>query len=239
MNQIKAFVKSFTPYQKWFLGVVLAITVIFVIFFPDYMLEDTSNTLLVAASIVCVLSNPICELMISKQSKLNFVVDIIFVELSELVVCFYNGWYVTAIIICVFWIPVSALSYWRWSRHQDEEKEELTVVKTLTPKQDIAVIAAIFAFAFLAGTLISRIPGASDSYVDALSSGFGIANGVLLLLRYREQWYAWIITLIMDAALYIRGGAYIMLVTVAAMMVNTCYGYWKWYRYNKTHADAV
>ena len=192
MNQIKAFVKSFTPYQKWYLGVVLAITVIFVIFFPDYMLEDTSNTLLVAASIVC-----------------------------------------------VFWIPVSALSYWRWSRHQDEEKEELTVVKTLTPKQDIAVIAAIFAFAFLAGTLISRIPGASDSYVDALSSGFGIANGVLLLLRYREQWYAWIITLIMDAALYIRGGAYIMLVTVAAMMVNTCYGYWKWYRYNKTHADAV
>ena len=239
MNQIKAFVKSFTPYQKWYLGVVLAITVVFVIFFPDYMLEDTSNTLLVAASIVCVLSNPICELMISKQSKLNFVVDIIFVELSELVVCFYNGWYVTAIIICVFWIPVSALSYWRWSRHQDEEKEELTVVKTLTPKQDIAVIAAIFAFAFLAGTLISRIPGASDSYVDALSSGFGIANGVLLLLRYREQWYAWIITLIMDAALYIRGGAYIMLVTVAAMMVNTCYGYWKWYRYNKTHADAV
>ena len=239
MSQIKAFVKSFTPYQKWYLGVVLAITVVFVIFFPDYMLEDTSNTLLVAASIVCVLSNPICELMISKQSKLNFVVDIIFVELSELVVCFYNGWYVTAIIICVFWIPVSALSYWRWSRHQDEEKEELTVVKTLTPKQDIAVIAAIFAFAFLAGTLISRIPGASDSYVDALSSGFGIANGVLLLLRYREQWYAWIITLIMDAALYIRGGAYIMLVTVAAMMVNTCYGYWKWYRYNKTHADAV
>jgi len=238
MNQLKAFVKSFTPYQKWYLGIVLAITVVFVVFFPDYMLEDTSNTLLVAASIVCVLSNPICELMISKQSKLNFVVDIVFVEISELIVCFYNGWYVTAIIICVFWIPVSALSYWRWSKHQDEEKEELTVVKTLTPKQDVLVIAAIFAFAFLAGMLISRIPGASDSYVDALSSGFGIANGVLLLARYREQWYAWIITLVMDAALYIRGGAYIMLVTVAAMMVNTCYGYWKWYRYNKTHADA-
>lgn len=239
MSQLKAFIKSFTPYQKWYLGIVLAITVIFVIFFPDYMLEDTSNTLLVVASIVCVLSNPICELMISKQSKLNFVVDILFVELSELIVCFYNGWFVTAIIICVFWIPVSALSYWRWSRHQDEEKEELTVVKTLTPKQDILVIAAIFAFAFLAGTLISRLPGAADSYVDSLSSGFGIANGVLLLARYREQWYAWIITLIMDAALYIRGGAYIMLITVAAMMVNTCYGYWKWYRYNKTHADAV
>ena len=62
MSELKAFVKSFTPYQKWYLGIVLAITVIFVIFFPDYMLEDTSNTLLVVASIVCVLSNPICEL---------------------------------------------------------------------------------------------------------------------------------------------------------------------------------
>ena len=239
MSQLKAFVKSFTPYQKWYLGIVLVITVLFVLFLPDYILDDTSNRVAVAASVVCVLSNPICELMISKQSKLNFVVDILFVELSELIVCFYNGWFVTAIIICVFWIPVSALSYWRWSRHQDEEKEELTVVKTLTPKQDILVIAAIFAFAFIAGSLIRMIPGAADSYVDALSSGFGIANGVLLLARYREQWYAWIITLIMDAALYIRGGAYIMLITVAAMMVNTCYGYWKWYRYNKTHADAV
>ena len=238
MKQIKAFLKSFTPYQKWYLGIVLAITVVFVVFFPDYMLEDTSNTLLVVASVVCVLSNPICELMISKQSKLNFVVDILFVELSELIVCFYNGWFVTAIIICVFWIPVSALSYWRWSHHQDEEKEELTVVKTLTPKQDILVIAAIFAFAFIAGSLIQMLPDAADSYVDALSSGFGIANGVLLLLRYREQWYAWIITLILDATLYIRGGAYIMLVTVAAMMVNTCYGYWKWYRYNKEHVNA-
>ena len=238
MSELKAFVKSFTPYQKWYLGIVLAITVIFVIFFPDYMLEDTSNTLLVVASIVCVLSNPICELMISKQSKLNFVVDILFVEISELIVCFYNGWYVTAIIICVFWIPVSALSYWRWSKHRDEEKEELTVVKTLTPKQDILAIAAIFAFAFVAGSLIRMIPDAADSYVDALSSGFGIANGVLLLARYREQWYAWIITLIMDATLYIGGGAYIMLVTVAARMVNTCYGYWKWYRYNKEHANA-
>ncbi|MBQ2084609.1 MAG: nicotinamide mononucleotide transporter, partial [Firmicutes bacterium] len=113
-----------------------------------------------------------------------------------------------------------------------------TVVKTLTPKQDILAIAAIFAFAFIAGSLIRMSPGAADSYVDALSSGFGIANGVLLLARYREQWYAWIITLIMDATLYIRGGAYIMLVTVAAMMVNTCYGYWKWYRYNKEHANA-
>ena len=235
MRQMKALLRSFTPYQKWYLGIVLAIVILFCVFFPDYMLDDTSNALLVAASVVCVLSNPICELLISKQSKMNFVVDIVFVELSELVVCFYNGWYVTAIIICVFWIPVSALSYWRWSRHQDEEKEELTVVRTLTPKQDVAVIAAIFAFAFLAGTLISRIPGAADSYVDALSSGFGIANGVLLLLRYREQWYAWFLTLAMDAALYIRGGAYIMLVTVAAMFVNTCYGYFKWYRYNKAH----
>ena len=235
MHQLKAFIKSFTPYQKWYLGIVLAITVLFVIFLPDYMLEDTSNTLLVVASVVCVLSNPICELMISKQSKLNFILDIFVVALSELILCSFNGWYVTAAIICGFWIPVSALSYWRWSRHQDEEKEELTVVRTLTPKQDILAIAAIFAFAFVAGTLISKIPGAEDSYVDALSSGFGIANGVLLLARYREQWYAWLLTLIIDAALYIRGGAYIMLVTVAAMLVNTCYGYWKWYRYNKEH----
>ena len=125
----------------------------------------------------------------------------------------------------------------KWKRHPDREKEELTVVRRLSVKQDIFVILAIIAFGLGVGYLISMLPGAADSYLDALAAACGMANGILLLLRYNEQWYAWFITLVLYAILYVSSGAYIMLITVAAMLVNTCYGFVKWLLYTKSHPE--
>ena len=232
---MKKLLRSFTPYQITYLTAVFVMTAAFIIFLPDYMLEDTGNTLVVVCSVIATLANPICELLISKQSKMNFMVDIFLIEIPELIICLAMGWYTIAIVTMAFWIPVDVVSYLRWTRHPDEQEEELTVVKRLTVKQDILVVLAILAFGFGVGYLISLIPGAADSYLDALAAAFGMANGILLLLRYNEQWYAWFITLVLYAVLYTISGTYIMLITVFAMLVNTCYGFTKWVLYIKRH----
>ena len=41
-------------------------------------------------------------------------------------------------------------------------------------------------------------------------------------------------TLLLYTALYIISGSYIMLITVAAMLVNTCYGFGKWLLYTRS-----
>ncbi len=235
---MKSFLKSFTPYQIIYLAAVFLLTTAFIIFFPDHMLDDTSNTLVLVCSVVATLANPVCELLISKQSKWNFGVDVLLIEIPELVICLAMGWYTIAIVTMVFWIPIDIVSFLRWTRHPDDTEEELTVVKRLSWKQDILVVLAILAFGFGVGSLISMLPGAADSYLDALSAAFGMANGILLLLRYNEQWYAWFITLVLYAALYIISGTYIMLITVAAMLVNTCYGFGKWVLYIKRHPET-
>ena len=97
------------------------------------------------------------------------------------------------------------------------------------------MLLGILAFGFGVGYILTLIPGAEDTYLDAFVSAVGMANGILLLLRYNEQWIAWIITLILDAVLYIISGSYIMLITVFAMMVNTIYGFVKWLIYIKHH----
>lgn len=237
--KLKSFVRSFTPYQIGYLVTVLLLTAAFAMLFPELMLEDVSNQFVLACSVIAVLANPVCELMISKQSKLNFLVDLFFIEIPELVICLTMGWYTIAIITVVFWMPIDIFSYLRWSRHPDQEAEELTVVKRLNWKQDFLVVAAIIAFSVVAGYFIGMIPGAESSYLDALASACGMANGVLLLFRYTEQWYAWTMTLVLYAILYTISGAYIMLITVAAMMVNTVYGYCKWYHYTRTHEVEV
>ena len=233
----KSFFKSFTPYQIIYLASVLTITILFIIFLPDMMLDDMSNPFVVVCSVIAVLANPLCELLISKQSKLNFIVDILFIEIPELILCISLGWYTIAIVTIVFWVPVDIVSYIYWTEHPDKIKEEETAVKGLSPKLDILVILGIIIVSFAIGNLIRLIPGASDSYLDALSAAFGMSNGILLLLRYREQWFAWFITLILYAILYTISGSYIMLITVAAMMVNTVYGFVKWLKYVKTHKE--
>ncbi len=233
------FLRSFTPYQITYLVVVFALTIGFTIVMPDMMLEDMSNTFVVVCSVIAVLANPICELLISKQSRLNFIVDIFFIEIPEFVLCVWNGWYSIAIITLVFWIPIDIFSYIKWVRHTDSEHDELTVVKKLSPKQDILIIAAIAVFTIVIGSLIQLIPGASESYLEALAGACGMANGILLLLRYTEQWYAWFTTLVMYTVLYIVSGSFIMLITVAAMLVNTVYGFVKWVMYTRAHKDAA
>ena len=66
-SSFRDFIHSFTPYQITYLVVVFALTAAFVIFLPDMMLDDMSNPFVVTCSVIAVLANPVCELLISKQ----------------------------------------------------------------------------------------------------------------------------------------------------------------------------
>lgn len=239
MHRFKAFLRSFTAYQKWYLIVVFSLTLGFVIFMPDMMLDDTSVPLVVVCSVIATLANPLCEIMISKQSVFNFWVDLFLIEIPSLIVYISLGWYTLCLVTVLFWVPIDFISIWQWTKHSDRRQEELTVVKTLTPKQDVLIIIAIAAFTLIVGNIISLIPGASDSYLDALAAACGMSNGILLAMRYKEQWFAWIITLVFYIILDIRGGAYIMLIKEFAMIVNTCYGFRKWKSYINAHKDEA
>lgn len=239
LAKLRRFLRSFTLYQKIYLAAVVLLTVGFTVFLPGEMLDDTSNPLVIVCSVIAVLANPLCSLLISKQSKWNFAVDLVFIELTEMVLYFSLGWYTSALVTVLFWVPIDIWSFCRWHKHLDREDEDVTVVKRLTPLQDVLAITAILAFSGLLGFLMNLIPGSSDSYLESLCSAFGMADGILLLLRYHEQWYAWFCALILYAVLYILSGSYIMLITVAAMMVNTIYGFVKWLIYTRSHRNVV
>ena len=234
-EKVKSFLKSFTPYQITYLAVVFVLTFGFVIFFPELMLDSTEGVLVTVCSVITVLANPLCELLISKQSKLNFVVDFFFIELTYLVISLALGWYTLAITVVFFWMPIDVVSYLRWKKHPDLEDENLTQVKRLKLWQAALAVLAIVAFGLLAGYLMQFIPGSEDSYLESFASAVGMANGILLLLRYSEQWFAWLITTILYICMDISAGADILLITEVAMLVNTVYGFVKWLIYTKNH----
>ncbi len=232
-SKFKRFLKSFTPYQTIYLIVVVLLTAVFAIFFPDVMLGDYQGVALVTSAVISTISNPLCELLISKQSKWNFVIDFFLIEIPELIICLHFGWYAVAATVVIFWMPIDVASFLRWNKHPDREDENLTQVKRLKPYQSALIVVAIVVFGLVVGSLLQLIPGASDSYLDAFASAVGMANGILLLLRYSEQWLAWLITTVLYLFMDISSGMYILLITEVAMLVNTVYGMVKWYLYTK------
>ncbi len=190
-----------------------------------------------------IFSNVACELLISKQSKWNFLVSLVVevVEIAICIVCAYR--FATLAVTLCFWIPCDIVSFFVWNRHRDEKDDELTVVKTLTPLQDLFVVLGIAVWTAVVGYLLTFIEVEGGifannvvykniaCYLDACVSAVGIVNGLFILFRYREQWIAWYISAAIETVINIMAGQWLLLVLKAGYFTNTTYGYVKWTRY--------
>ena len=194
-----------------------------------------------------VITNIACELMISKQSKWNFIISLV-VEVIEILICILCAYRLaTLATTLLFWIPCDIISFIVWNKHPDKEDKEVTEVKKLTVKQDILLILGIIVWTLAVGYALTFIDVEGGifannvrlknivCYLDACASALGIANGVFILLRYREQWIAWYLVALLETVINILAGQWILLVLKAGYLTNTTYGYIKWTKYIKKH----
>ena len=66
--------------------------------------------------------NILCELLISKQSRYNFLVSVA-VEIAEIAMCVVLMYrFATMVTTLFFWLPIDIISYINWSKHKDEEE---------------------------------------------------------------------------------------------------------------------
>lgn len=215
---------------------------------PAYMISVKWITFLYLLDVIL---NVACELLISKQSKWNFIVSLA-VEITEIAICIFCMYrFATMAVTLFFWIPIDIISFIVWNRKRDEKKPELTEVRKLTWWQDLILIAAIAVWTVGVGYLLTLIEVEGGifannviakniaAYLDACASAVGIANGVFILLRYREQWIAWYIVAIIETVINIMAGQWILLVLKAGYLTNTTYGYIKWTKYIKSHNAAL
>lgn len=217
--------------------------------YPDGVLFSGAQKLLLITILYLldVILNVACELLISKQSKWNFIVSlgVEVVEILVCVLCVYR--FATMATTLLFWIPCDIISFIIWHKHPDQQDEEVTVVKKLTPLQDVLIIAGIILWTVGVGYLLTfvDVPGGIFAnnvtlknvvcYLDACASAVGIVNGVLILLRYREQWIAWYICAIIETVINVMAGQWVLLVLKLGYLTNTTYGYIKWTKYINSH----
>lgn len=241
----------FTTYEKvWFLS-ILVLAVIFAFLFPEEDVNGVNGGLIMGLYLADTVLNILCELLISKQSKWNFIVSV-FVEITEILICVVLAYrFATMATTLFFWLPIDIISFVNWHRHPDRQEEELTRVRRLSGAAEVLVIAGIVVWTVAVGYLLTLLDMGTDlfdgnealeiavCYLDACASAVGIANGVFILLRYREQWIAWYLSSLLETAINILSGQYVLLVLKAGYLTNTTYGYIKWTKYIKAHRDTA
>ena len=240
------FAKQFTTYEKsWFISIMVLAT-IFSVLFPEESANGVNGIIIMLLYLLDTFLNILCELLISKQSRYNFLVSVL-VEIVEIAICVVLMYrFATMATTLFFWLPIDIISYINWSKHKDDEENELTVVRKLRGYQEVLVIIGIIVWTFVIGYLISGLNIATDFYnnelletliiyIDACASAVGIANGLFIFFRLQEQWIAWYICAFLEAVINIISGQYVLLVLKLGYFTNTTYGYIKWSRYIKKH----
>ena len=244
--------KFFTLYEKiWFFS-ILILAVVFAFLFPEEDINGVNGGLIMGLYLLDTFLNILCELLISKQSKWNFIVSV-FVEITEIVTLIVlASRFATMATTLFFWLPVDIISFINWHRHPDRREKELTEVRKLSGWAEVAVIAGIALWTVVIGGILADLPIMTDlfggnkvletwvAYLDACVSAVGIANGLFILFRFREQWLAWYIDAALETVINILSGQYVLLVLKAGYFTNTTYGYIKWTKYirEKKKAEA-
>lgn len=247
MKKLKQIWNFFTTYEKvWFFS-ILILSVIFAFVFPEEDMNGVNGKLIMALYLLDIFLNVLCELLISKQSKWNFIVSV-FVELAEIAtLVILAARFATMAVTLFFWLPIDIISFIVWNKHPDSEEDELTVVKKLSGVAAFLVITGIVVWTVVVGYFLSGLDITTDlfggnqtlenvvCYLDACASAVGIANGLFILLRYREQWIAWYICAFLETVINILAGQWVLLILKAGYFTNTTYGYLKWTKYIKEH----
>ena len=246
-NKLKKLWKFFTPYERIWTFSIIGLSLLVTFLFPSTVDDlGISPTLIMTLYLLDILFNIICELLIAKQSKWNFMVSLL-VEITEIVTLIVLAErFATMAVTIFFWIPIDIISFINWHKHKDGNQQELTQVRSLKGWQEVLIIASIAIWTVGIGYLLTVISpeGLLEAnspadiavcYMDAACSAVGICNGVFILLRFKEQWYAWYVVTILETIMNIIMGQWVLLVLKAGYFTNTTYGFIKWSKYIKQH----
>ena len=241
----------FTTYEKvWFFS-ILILSVIFAFLFPEEDVNGVNGKIIMTLYLLDIFFNILCELLISKQSKWNFIVSL-FGEITEIVTLIVlASRFATMATTLFFWIPIDIISFINWHKHPDQKEDDLTKVRKLSGWAEALVIIGIVVWTLGVGYFLTTLDVETDlfggnelietivCYLDACVSAVGIANGLFILFRLREQWIAWYIDAILEGVINILSGQWVLLILKLGYLTNTTYGYIKWTKYIKEHKEEA
>lgn len=139
------------------------------------------------------------------------------------------GLFFFGVIIC----PILQIEgYINWSKNLNADKT--VKVREFTLKNSIIITLSCLIGSFILSYLLTLIPGERIAFMDASSNIINLCGVVLMILRFKESWWIWLINNIIDLSIWLvtfiergKGSFMMLLVSICYLLINI-YGIIKW-----------
>ena len=160
---------------------------------------------------------------LSDRSVYNFLIGLVS-TLTYTIITYRVQLYGEVIFYLLFDLPMIFVSYLFWKKH---------IKQTLVKPRDMNVYLKLLLFLFVLATvylysLFLNFLGGQFVLIDAASTILTIIATILMALRYREQWFMWILVYIISVIMWVAVFDILMLIMSSCCLVSCVVGYVNW-----------
>lgn len=205
--------KGYSIYEKCFLFVMLALQVFVYAISPESPISMIAG-LAGVASVVMFAKGRLSAYFI------GFIQNFTYIYLS------YTNRFYGEVLEQLFYIITMIWGIFVWKNNMDEETNSVKG-KKFTWKQWLAagVISIIGTIGM--GYFLTSI-GSAQPYTDAATNVFAVIAQLLMVWRFREQWFWWLIIDLLCIKMWFVAGNWSMVAMYIAWTINCIYGWRNW-----------
>ncbi len=188
-----------------------------------------SNDLLIGGTIL--LTGLLCAYFASEGKRINYILGLINYLLMGYV-AFKNNLFGIFFFYLFVFSPLQVKGFITWNKNLNSDKN--VKVREFTFKNSIIITLSCIVGSLLLGYLLTLIPSQRLAFMDATSNCINLCGVVLMILRFKESWWLWLINNIIDLIIWIitvinggEGSIMMLLVSIGYLLINI-YGVLKW-----------
>lgn len=248
MDGIKKIIKAIRS-LKWY-ETIMCIIMLAISIYYAIMPEEGCPQWLAIINMISGLCGIMCVFLTAKVNRMNFPFAVIN-TIVFIIYLYYFGIWATFWLELVVYMPLNVISWWRWSKHKDEDDELLAKSKKMSVLQNILATLAIIGIAVLAHFALSELAGNSwmkfaqnfgwnvtiMQWLDSIIFAIGIVASTLELFRFKEQYSWWIITDIVAVAQYAIKKDPVYTTKKGIYLVEAFIGYYNWNKLAKKNTE--
>ena len=173
----------------------------------------------------------LCAYFASEGKRINYLLGLANYLLMGYV-AFKNNLFGIFFFYLFVFAPLQVNGYLSWKKNLDNDKN--VKVREFTFKNSIIITLSCVIGSFVLGYLLSLIPGQRLALMDASSNCINLCGVILMILRFKESWWLWLVNNIIDLIIWIitvidkgNGSIMMLLVSIGYLLINI-YGVIKW-----------
>lgn len=178
------------------------------------------------------LSGLLCAYFASEGKRINYIFGLINYILMGYISLKNNLYGIFLFYIFIF-APLQIRGFVTWKKNLNIDNN--VKVREFNLKNSIIITLSCIIGSFLLAFLLNLIPNQRLALMDAASNCINLCGVVLMILRFKEAWWLWLINNIIDLGIWIittlnngTGSVMMLLVSIGYLIINI-YGMIKWH----------